>query len=124
MQIAGSVDGVLFLGTTGENPTLTDDEGEAIVRYGIERIAGRTKVMVNVGTYSTRASLENMARYEHIDGIDAYLLVNPYYNKPTQEGLFLHFTTLARATTRPIFIYNIKGRSAVNLENTTLLRII
>ena len=124
LQISGSVDGILFLGTTGENPTLTDDEGESIVRYGIEKIAWRVKVMVNVGTYSTRASLQNMARYERIDGIDAYLLVNPYYNKPTQEGLFRHFTTLARATTRPIFIYNIKGRSAVNLENTTLLRII
>lgn len=80
--------------------------------------------MVNVGTYSTLASLENMKRYESIDGIDAYLLVNPYYNKPTQTGLFLHFTTLAKATTRPIFIYNIKGRCAVNLENVTLLAMI
>ena len=80
--------------------------------------------MVNVGTYSTRASLQNMDRYERIDGIDAYLLVNPYYNKPTQEGLFRHFTILAKATDRPVFIYNIKGRSAINLENTTLLRII
>ena len=80
--------------------------------------------MVNVGTYSTLASLENMQRYESIDGIDAYLLVNPYYNKPTQTGLFLHFTTLAKATTRPVFIYNIKGRCAVNLENVTLLAMI
>ena len=80
--------------------------------------------MVNVGTYSTLASLENMKRYESIEGIDAYLFVNPYYNKPTQTGLFLHFTTLAKATKRPVFIYNIKGRCAVNLENDTLLAMI
>ena len=124
MQIAGWVDGIHFLGTTGENPTLTDAEGETIVYHGIEKLVWRTKVMVNIGTYSTLASLENMKRYESIDGIDAYLLVNPYYNKPTQTGLFLHFTTLAKATTRPVLIYNIKGRCAVNLENATLLAMI
>lgn len=123
MQCDANVTGILFLGTTGENPTLTDAEGRAIVTKGIELIRGRCRIMVNVGTNSTQKSIENIQKYGKLDRIDAFLLVNPYYNKPTQTGLFLHFSSIAQATQKPCFIYNIKGRTAINLETTTLLRI-
>lgn len=80
--------------------------------------------MVNIGTNCTRESLENLALYEKVASIDAYLLVNPYYNKPTQTGLFEHFKVIASATPKPIFLYNIKGRTGVNLETGTLLKLL
>ncbi|MDP2104130.1 MAG: 4-hydroxy-tetrahydrodipicolinate synthase [Candidatus Gracilibacteria bacterium] len=123
-QIQGGVDGILLLGTTAENPTLTREEGYDIVTFAIEKIRARTNVMVNIGNYSTGDSLENLRQYDRVDGIDAYLIVNPYYNKPTQEGLYRHFTTLADATRRPVFLYNIRGRTCVNLETDTLRRIV
>lgn len=123
-QIQGGVDGILLLGTTAENPTLTREEWYDIVTFAIEKIRARTNVMVNIGNYSTWDSLENLRQYDRVDGIDAYLIVNPYYNKPTQEGLYRHFTTLADATRRPVFLYNIRGRTCVNLETDTLRRIV
>jgi 4-hydroxy-tetrahydrodipicolinate synthase len=80
--------------------------------------------MVNVGTYCTKTSIENIKIYNKLKSIDAYLVVNPYYNKPTQTWLFQHFTTLAKATKKPIILYNIKGRTGVNLETNTLIDII
>lgn len=124
MQIDGGVTGVLFLGTTAENPTLSTAEGMEIVRKWIEKLEGKTKVMVNIGTYATGKTIENIHMYDTMDGIDAYLVVNPYYNKPTQTGLYEHFVAAAKSTQRPVVLYNIKGRTGVNLETDTLLRII
>lgn len=123
-QISGGIDGILLLGTTGEAPTLNQEEKKEIVDFSIKKIAGRTQVMVNVGTNNTRESQENIAYYNSIEGIDVYLVVNPYYNKPTQTGLFLHFKTLADATDIPVFLYNIRGRTGVNLETETLLQLL
>lgn len=98
----------MLLGTTAEAPTLSGEEKKALVDFAIQKIAGRCKVMVNVGTNCTRESVENITYYNTISGIDAYLLVNPYYNKPTQTGLFEHFKTLASVTEKSVFLYNIK----------------
>ncbi len=107
-QISGGIDGILLLGTTAEAPTLTDDEKKKIVDFSVQKIAGRCKIMINVGTNCTRDSLENIKYYNSVQGIDVYLVVNPYYNKPTQTGLFEHFRTLANGTNRSVFLYNIK----------------
>lgn len=123
-QIEWWVDWILLLWTTWENPTLTQSEWVKLVEYAIEKVNKKAKIMVNVWTYSTKKSLKNIEKYDKIKWIDAYLLVNPYYNKPTQTWLYLHFTTLAKATKRPVFIYNIKWRTWVNLETDTLLKII
>ena len=124
MQIEWWVTGVLLMGTTAENPTLTSEESLEIVTYAVERLKWKTKVMVNAGTYSTAASIENIKKYDQIDGIDTYLVVNPYYNKPTQTGLYKHFTTIAHSTDKPIILYNIQGRTGVNLETETLIDIV
>jgi len=123
-QIEWNVDGVLLLWTTAESPTLTSEEWDKIVEKAIAKLKGRTKIMVNVWTYSTQASLENIKKFDKVEGIDCYLVVNPYYNKPTQTWLFKHFTTIAKSTSKNIFLYNIKWRTWVNLETETILDII
>lgn len=124
MQIDWNVDWILLLWTTAENPTLTNEEWKEIVKFAINKIAWKTKIMVNVWNYSTKKSLENIKSFDQIEWIDWYLLVNPYYNKPTQTGLYLHFTTLADSTKRPVILYNIKWRTCVNVNTDTLLKII
>jgi 4-hydroxy-tetrahydrodipicolinate synthase len=122
-QIAAGVTGILLNGTTGESPTLTDDEFIALVCRGLEMIAGRCFLMVGCGTNCTKKSITKAKSAEAL-GIDALMVVNPYYNKPTQEGLFLHFKSVADSVSLPIIVYNIKGRTAINLETKTLLRLI
>jgi len=124
MQIDGWVDGVLILWTTAENPTLTNKEWIELVEFAVNILKNKTKIMVNVWNYSTKASLENIKEFDKIDGIDAYLVVNPYYNKPTQTGLIKHFTTVANSTEKNIILYNIQWRTAVNLETESLLQIL
>ncbi len=124
MQIEWWVDGVLLLWTTAESSNISIEEWKKIVTLAIKKLLWKTKIMVNVGTYSTKASIDNIARYDNIDWIDAYLVVNPYYSKPTQTGLFQHFTTIAQSTSRNIFLYNIACRTNVNLETSTLLKIV
>jgi 4-hydroxy-tetrahydrodipicolinate synthase len=124
-QIAGGVRGLLPLGTTGETPTLTVDEQETVVRTVIEEVeaAGRdVPVLIGVGTNSTAKTIAN-AEKARAWGADALLVVTPYYNKPTQEGLVAHFTSVAAATDLPIVVYNIKGRTGRNIETPTLKRI-
>lgn len=124
MQIDAKVDWVLFLWTTAENPTLTKQEWLEIVKFWIKKLSWKTKIMVNVWNYSTFDSIENIKMYDMLEWIDAYLVVNPYYNKPTQTWLYLHFTTIADSTKRPVILYNIKWRTSVNLNTDTLLKII
>lgn len=122
-QIQWWVTWILFLWTTGENPTLNNDETYKIVKRWISKIDWKCKVMVNAWTYCTKKSIENIYRYTAIDSIDGFLIVNPYYNKPTQEWLFRHFKAIADSTQKPIFIYNIKWRTGVNMETDTLVRL-
>jgi 4-hydroxy-tetrahydrodipicolinate synthase len=116
------VGGVFPLGTTGESPTIDDDEMEALVERTVSLVAGRVPVFVGVGGNATRkvlATLKRLARYR-FDGI---VSVCPYYNRPSQDGMYEHFARIAEATDRKILIYNIPYRTSVNLGNDTLLRL-
>lgn len=124
MQIEWKVDWVLLLGTTSEIPTLTQEEQIKIVKFALKKLLWKTKIMVNIWTYSTQGSIKNIKIFDEIVWIDAYLVVNPYYNKPTQSGLFQHFTAIAHSTQRDIILYNIEWRTWVNLKTDTLLAIL
>lgn len=121
-QIENGVDGLLPLGTTGEAPTLNENEKEQIVRIVVEearRANSRVKIMVGVGTNSTSKTIQN-AKQAQAWGADALLVVTPYYNKPTQDGILAHFSAVCSETDLPIVVYNIKGRTGTNIETSTL----
>lgn len=121
-QLKAGVKGILINGTTGESPTLEDDEVEKMISFAKEKIDGKCFLMVGTGTNNTKKSIEKTIRATKA-GADLILLVNPYYNKPTQNGLYLHFKVIAKSTHLPVIIYNIKGRTAVNLETETLFKL-
>lgn len=121
-QIESGIDGLVFVGTTGESPTLTHKEHHQILERSVEMVNGRCKVIHGTGSNSTHESLE-FARVAKSVGADAHLVVAPYYNKPTQEGLKQHFLKLADSTDLPLIVYNIEGRSAVNVHTSTLLEL-
>lgn len=121
-QIKNGVDGLLPLGTTGEAPTLNENEKEQIVRIVVEearRANSKVKIMVGVGTNSTSKTIQN-AKQAQAWGADALLVVTPYYNKPTQDGILAHFSAVCHETDLPIVVYNIKGRTGTNIETSTL----
>ena len=120
--IAGGVDYILVLGTTGETPTLTKDERKALIRFVRERVAGRVRLMVGVGGNCTRDVVTTLRTWD-LSGYDAILSVNPYYNKPNQEGLYQHFKAIAEASPLPVMLYNIPGRTGVNMTPATIARI-
>ena len=120
--IAGGVDYILVLGTTGETPTLTTDERKALIRFVRDRVAGRVKLMVGVGGNCTRDVVTTLKKWD-LSGYDAILSVNPYYNKPNQEGLYQHFKAIAEASPLPIMLYNIPGRTGVNMTPETIARL-
>lgn len=121
-QIASGVEGIVFVGTTGESPTLSHEEHKEILRWSVKTIKGRCQVIHGTGSNNTRESIE-LAMVAADAGADGHLVINPYYNKPTPEGLYRHFTAIADAVDLPIIIYNIKGRTAINLETDNLLRL-
>jgi 4-hydroxy-tetrahydrodipicolinate synthase len=124
-QLKMKVDGLIILGTTGETPTLTAYEKQKIIEIAIdENNKNKNKAFLSIGTgcYSTAATIENTKKAED-KGADAALVVTPYYNKPTQEGLYRHFKAVAEAVTIPIIIYNIAGRTGQNLQTETLKRL-
>ncbi|MFP3948236.1 MAG: 4-hydroxy-tetrahydrodipicolinate synthase [Longimicrobiales bacterium] len=117
--------GVHFLvpcGTTGESATLTGEEQLRVIRRAVEVAGGRVPVMAGAGTNSTRDAVE-LARAAAGTGADALLSVSPYYNKPTQEGLFLHYRAVAAAVEIPVFVYNVPGRTSSNVAPATLFRL-
>ena len=120
-QLASGVAGLVFLGTTGESSTLTDDEQKKIIEIGVQETKGKALVMVGTGSYSTRQTIEKTKRAKEM-GAEAALIVTPYYNKPTQEGIFRHFEAISSSVDLPILVYNIQGRTGVNIETPTLLR--
>jgi 4-hydroxy-tetrahydrodipicolinate synthase len=115
-------DGLVVVGTTGEGPTLSDSERNDLVRAAIETVGGRATVVAATGTYSTRHSV-CLTRDAHELGADAFLVVTPYYNKPPQRGIVAHFEQVAKATDRPIIVYNIPSRVVVNIDPTTFTRL-
>lgn len=121
-QIAGGTTCLVPVGTTGESPTLTHDEHEKVIAEVIQLAAGRVKVMAGTGSNSTAEALRLTRRAER-EGADATLQVAPYYNKPTQAGMYQHFKAVAEAVSIPVCIYNIPGRSAKNIEVETIVRL-
>ncbi|MFI6979470.1 4-hydroxy-tetrahydrodipicolinate synthase [Embleya sp. NPDC050154] len=115
-------DGLVVNGTTGESPTTSDAEKEQVVRAVLEAVGDRAFVVAGVGTNDTRHSVE-LARQAQAAGAHGLLVVTPYYNKPPQEGLYRHFTTVADAGDLPVMLYDIPGRSAVPIETETLIRL-
>lgn len=118
--VQAGIDGLVVLGTTGESPTVDDDERDALVERTIAVVAGRVPVVVGAGGNDTRKVVEAVRRLERHDP-HGILSVCPYYSRPSQDGLREHFTRVAAATDRPILIYNVPYRTGVNLENETLL---
>ena len=123
MQIAAGVDGISPVGTTGESPTLSFEEHERVIATVVQLVNGRCKVLAGSGANSTAEAL-HLTRHAKADGADFSLQVAPYYNKPTQEGLYRHFATIADSCDIPIVIYNIPGRSGVSVSAETIARLV
>lgn len=121
-QIAGGVDGIVPVGTTGESATLDTDEHIEVIRLAVEFAAGRCEVVAGTGSNSTAEAIELTAAAEAA-GATGTLQVCPYYNKPSQEGLYLHFKTIAEATKLPIMLYSVPGRSVIELAPDTVARL-
>jgi 4-hydroxy-tetrahydrodipicolinate synthase len=121
-QIKGGVDFLVPCGTTGESPTLGPEEHRAVVERVVARVRGRIPVIAGVGGNNTAKVVETAKAIADL-GVDGILSVTPYYNKPTQEGLFQHFKALAEAVDKPIIVYNVPGRTAVNLLPGTVVRL-
>lgn len=121
-QLDGGIDGLVPCGTTGETPTLTEAEWEQVIALTVDEASGRVPVVAGCGTYSTADTIHKARRAEAL-GADALLVVAPYYNKPTQEGLFQHFRAVADAVHVPLCVYNIPGRSGVRIETSTFTRL-
>lgn len=119
-QIQAGVSGIVPCGTTGESPTLSHEEHERVIDITIEEVGKQIPVIAGTGSNSTDEAIR-LSKHAAEAGADAVLLVNPYYNKPTQKGLFLHFKSIADAVSIPCVLYNIQGRTGVNLETETLL---
>lgn len=121
-HLAQGTDGIVVAGTTGESPTLTEREWERLIVLARERIGGRLPLVVGSGTNDTRRSVARTRRAAEL-GADACLVVTPYYNRPTQEGLYAHFSTIARETDVPLVLYNVPSRTACDLLPTTVARL-
>jgi 4-hydroxy-tetrahydrodipicolinate synthase len=121
-QIDAGVDFLVPCGTTGESPTLTHEEHVRVVEIAIELAKGKVPVLAGAGGYNT-AEVIAMARELAELGVDGFLSVTPYYNKPTQEGLFQHYRTIAEAVPLPIILYSVQGRTGVNIEPATVKRL-
>ena len=121
-QLQNGTDYLVVLGTTAETPTLTEEEKEQIIHLVVTKVNGRIPIVLGMGGNCTRAIVDQL-KSKSFDGIDAILSVVPYYNKPSQEGIYQHYKAIAEATTLPIVLYNVPGRTGVNMTAETTLRI-
>lgn len=121
-HIAEGTDGIVIVGTTGESPTVDYDEHCALIETTVKHVAGRIPVVAGTGGNSTREAIE-LGQFARSAGADAHLSVVPYYNKPTQEGLYQHFKAIAEAVDLPLILYNVPGRTVADLANDTTLRL-
>ena len=121
-HIAQGTDGIVVVGTTGESPTVDLAEHELLIQVAVDHAAGRIPVLAGTGANSTKEAIE-LAMFSQKAGADASLTVVPYYNKPTQEGLYLHFKAIAEAVDMPHILYNVPGRTCADMNNDTVLRL-
>ncbi|MFH2027545.1 MAG: 4-hydroxy-tetrahydrodipicolinate synthase [Nanoarchaeota archaeon] len=122
-NIENGISGIVPCGTTGESPTLNHEEHDRVIELTVQHVNKRVPVIAGTGSNSTAEAIRLTKHAEQV-GADACLLVNPYYNKPTQEGLYRHFKAIADSVKFDCVVYNIKGRTGVNVETTTLMRLI
>jgi 4-hydroxy-tetrahydrodipicolinate synthase len=122
-QIESGIDFLVPCGTTGETPTLTHAEWLRVIEITIEVAAGRVPIVAGATSYCTAEAVAKASEVAKLKGVDAILTASPYYNKPTQEGQFQHFRAVAEAAGIPIVIYNVPGRTGVNVEPATLVRL-
>ncbi len=120
--IEGGVDFLVALGTTAETPTLSKEEKKDVLNFILDHNKKRVPVVVGIGDYSTQALLDTLKLYP-MDRVDGILSVAPYYNKPSQEGIYQHFKALAEATDKPIILYNVPGRTVTNILPETVIRL-
>lgn len=120
--IKNGTDYLVVCGTTAETPTLTENEKYEVTRFVINCNAGRLPIVLGIGGNNTRAIVEQLGNYD-LNGVDAILSVTPYYNKPSQEGLYQHYAAIAKASPLPIILYNVPGRTGVNMLASTTLRL-
>ncbi len=122
-QIESGIDFLVPCGTTGETPTLSHDEWRMVIETTIEVAAGRVPIVAGASSNSTQEAVQKTSEVAKIKGVDAILTASPYYNKPTQEGQYQHFKAISEVVDKPLVLYNVPGRTAVNLEPATLLRL-
>ncbi|WP_309867863.1 4-hydroxy-tetrahydrodipicolinate synthase [Bacillus sp. SLBN-46] len=120
--IANGSDGLVIAGTTGESPTLTTEEKVDLFKFVVDVVDSRVPVIAGTGSNNTRASI-SLTKQAEDAGVDGIMLVAPYYNKPSQEGLYQHFKAIAESTSLPVMLYNIPGRSVVNMTVETIVRL-
>ena len=121
-QIAGGVHGLVPVGTTGETATLSHDEHRRVVELCVKTVAGRVPVVAGAGSNSTEEAIE-LVRHAKAVGADAALVVTPYYNRPSQEGLYAHYRAINDAVELPVIIYNVPSRTSIDISNDTLARL-
>ncbi|WP_096154585.1 MULTISPECIES: 4-hydroxy-tetrahydrodipicolinate synthase [Bacillus] len=120
--IENGTDSLVIAGTTGESPTLTKEEKLALFRHAVEVVGGRVPVVAGTGSNNTKESIA-LTKQAEAAGVDAVMLVTPYYNKPSQEGLFQHFKAIAEETKLPVMLYTVPGRAVVNMTAETVVRL-
>ena len=118
-HVEQGTDAIIICGTTGESPTMSDDEKKAAFKFTVEKIAGRIPVIAGTGSNDTRHSIE-LSKYAESVGCNGLLCVTPYYNKTTQKGLIAHYTAIADAVNIPVIVYNVPGRTGINVNADTL----
>ncbi|WP_026579721.1 4-hydroxy-tetrahydrodipicolinate synthase [Bacillus sp. SB47] len=120
--INNGTDSLVVAGTTGESPTLSEEEKVALIQYSVKEAAGRVPIIAGTGSNNTKASIKLTKKAEEA-GADAVMLVTPYYNKPSQEGMYRHFRAIAEETSLPVMLYNVPGRTAASLAPETTIRL-
>lgn len=121
-QLQNGTDYLVVLGTTAETPTLTEEEKKEIIHLVVTKVRGRLPIVLGVGGNCTRAIVEKL-KQDDFEGVDAILSVVPYYNKPSQEGIYQHYKAISEATSLPVILYNVPGRTGINMTAETTLRI-
>lgn len=123
LQIASGTDAIVALGTTGEAATLMQDEREEVIRFVVERVSNRIPVIVGTGSNNTEDAISN-SRFAEAVGADGLLIVTPFYNKTTQEGLLAHYSSIAEQVRLPIIIYNVPSRTGLNIKPDTVSKLV